>query len=239
MNAFDRDILLFLNQFAGHSHGFDNLVSRISETRLLKGAVLMTLLWWVWFRRPRGDGSRFDDTRDAHELVVMTVGAAFIGLALARGMAHVLPYRERPLYVPELHFTPPYGLDQSTLIGWSSFPSDHAVLYAALATGIYLASPLLGVLAYAYVLLIILFPRLYLGFHYPTDVVVGLAIGVGGALVEATPRVRRAIADPVLRLADRWPGLFYAAAFWISFNIVDQFEEIRIFVGTLARSLKG
>jgi hypothetical protein len=33
--------------------------------------------------------------------------------------------------------------------------------------------------------------------------------------------------------------LFYAAAFWISFNIVDQFEEIRIFVGTLARSLKG
>jgi len=58
------------------------------------------------------------------------------------------------------------------------FPSDHAVLFFALATGLFMAHRKLGIAAYAWVIVAICFPRLYLGIHWPTDVIAGAAVGV-------------------------------------------------------------
>jgi hypothetical protein len=59
------------------------------------------------------------------------------------------------------------------LSGWSSFPSDHACLFFALATGLCLISPVIGGLALLHASLIVSLPRIYLGLHYPTDVLAG------------------------------------------------------------------
>jgi undecaprenyl-diphosphatase len=57
-----------------------------------------------------------------------------------------------------------------------SFPSDHAVMAGAVAAGLWWADRRLGVVAAALALLMA-FARVYVGAHYPGDVVAGLLVG--------------------------------------------------------------
>lgn len=63
-----------------------------------------------------------------------------------------------------------------------SFPSDHAVMSGAVTAGLLLVSWRLGLVAAALGLLM-LFTRVYVGAHYPWDVVAGAAFGAAVALV--------------------------------------------------------
>jgi undecaprenyl-diphosphatase len=56
------------------------------------------------------------------------------------------------------------------------FPSDHAVMAGAVAAGLVLVSRTLGWIATAAAILIA-FARVYIGVHYPQDVLAGLALG--------------------------------------------------------------
>ncbi|MGW6735449.1 diacylglycerol kinase family protein [Streptomyces sp. NPDC055013] len=62
----------------------------------------------------------------------------------------------------------------------SSFPSGHAASAAAFATGVALESRGWG-MALAPVAASVAFSRVYTGVHYPSDVLVGAALGVGAA----------------------------------------------------------
>lgn len=64
-------------------------------------------------------------------------------------------------------------VDRST--DWS-FPSDHAVMAGAAAMGLLLVSRRLGAVA-AVAALLMAAVRVYVGAHYPLDVVAGLALG--------------------------------------------------------------
>ena len=75
----------------------------------------------------------------------------------------------------------PYGMSTERLYGWSSFPSDHAILFMALAVAIFLASRRFGWLALTYTTLCIIGPRVYLGWHWPTDVLAGALLGAAFA----------------------------------------------------------
>jgi membrane-associated phospholipid phosphatase len=61
-----------------------------------------------------------------------------------------------------------------------SFPSDHAVMGGAVATGLLLVNRRLGLLA-ALAAALMAFARVYIGAHYPWDVLGGLILG--GAVV--------------------------------------------------------
>jgi membrane-associated phospholipid phosphatase len=77
----------------------------------------------------------------------------------------------------------------------NGFPSDHAVIAGALATGIVLCSWRWGVLA-VLIALLLAFARVYVGVHYPNDVAVGLALGavVAAAMVMGlTPMLARGL----------------------------------------------
>ena len=63
-----------------------------------------------------------------------------------------------------------------------SFPSDHAVMAGAVAAGLTIAHRRLGALAWVAALLMA-FTRVYIGAHYPWDVVAGLVLGALIALV--------------------------------------------------------
>jgi membrane-associated phospholipid phosphatase len=57
-----------------------------------------------------------------------------------------------------------------------SFPSDHAVMGGAVAVGLLLANRRLGLVA-AVLALVLAFARVYIGAHYPWDVLGGLTFG--------------------------------------------------------------
>src|SRR5680860_570907 len=143
MNSFDSEILSFVNQFSQHSWMFDRLIGFLATNPLLKGGVLATILWWAWFKRE-------DHPSHNREYVILTLFNCFIAELLARILALTLPFRLRPLHEEGLHFLLPYGITPNLLEGWSSFPSDHAVLFFTLSTGLLFISRKAGVFALLY-----------------------------------------------------------------------------------------
>jgi undecaprenyl-diphosphatase len=116
-------LLLWINQPAGQSVVVDKLVFDITDSPLLKGCVFLAAYWWLWFDR-KGEHRR--------EVVVAMVAA--IATAVLSGLLQVgLPFHQRPLHSPGLGFKIPLTVDPETLNTFSSFPSDHAMLFFALA----------------------------------------------------------------------------------------------------------
>src|SRR5690606_22988918 len=101
----------------------------------------------------------------------------FVTILLARVLALTLPFRLRPLHNPPDGFSMPFEISTKYADGMSSFPSDHAALFFALATGVYLISKRAGILALIYALVVICLPRIYLGIHYPSDILGGATLG--------------------------------------------------------------
>lgn len=88
----------------------------------------------------------------------------------------------------------------------ASFPSDHATASVAIATAILLRHHVRWGIVTALAALVLLFGRVALGFHYPTDVLGGAAIGAAAALGLWWGPVRRqidAVSDAVGGLWDR------------------------------------
>jgi len=220
MNTFDSNIIEFLNRAAQHSHLLDESVASL-DSDVFKGGAVLAIVWWAWFLDEGPDAQRRRST------ILSMLGAAIFAVLVARALAHILPFRTRPLYTTELHFVPPFGTDTLTLQKWSSFPSDHAVVFFALATGIWVANRRLGLLAYLWAVFVICLPRVYLGIHWPTDILAGAAIGVSIGWLGTRAPVRRAIGLPVLALKDRYTGPFYAALFLVSFEIAVLGEDVR------------
>ena len=232
MNGFDSSILTFLNQFAHRSRVFDTIMVLVCDTHILKGGVMMALLCWEWFREDERKSER-------REILLSSFLACFVAVFVARVLAHVLPFRERPLYNLELHFQMPYTFSPKELIGWSSFPSDHATLFFALATGILLESRFLGVLAVSYVLFFISLPRIYLGIHYPTDIIAGAVLGSGIAYLASLENVRSSVASRCLLWQQKHPSLFYALFFLLSYQIATLFDDVRGIGGAIFWMFSG
>ncbi len=232
MNAFDTGIIDFLNQFAHRSHFFDRSVVFLGTNDLLKGGVFMALLYWAWHRR--------EAKADAREYLLSSLVMGLLAVFVARGLALALPFRDRPAADPGFQFTAPSGSNHALgLENWSAFPSDHAVLFFVLATGLLFVSRRVGVVALLYAAVVICLPRLYLGLHWPTDILAGAALGIGIGWVAAQPRVRRAISRPALAWHDREPGSFYAALFLLTYQNATLFNESRDAARFAAHTIKG
>ncbi len=210
----------FLNGFAHRSWTLDTLIVLISSTPFLKGGALVILLWWAWFLPGADAGGR-------REKLVCTIVVSTIALALARGLAVTLPFRARPFHNPTVHIRLAYSLNPDSLINWSSFPSDHATIFFAFATGLLFVSRRLGAIALSWVVFVICLPRIYLGIHYPTDILAGAAIGSSLMIAAMLPPVTSAVARPALRWAAVSPNSFYACFFAYTFQIAQNFNGLR------------
>ena len=219
MNAFDSTIIHFLSQFAFRFGFLDKLAIATTQLYLLRGLPMILPLWWFWFR----DGPTRQRDR---EIVIATIIASLCALAVGQLLEHWLPYRPRPLANPELglHFL---ASSEGEFKNVNAFPSDHAMLWCAVATGVLVVSRRIGTFVMAYAILIIGMLRVYVGLHNPTDVLAGAALGVVMCLLLNRERVRQIIAAPVLHFSSRYQPLFHVGMFLLSFELVTQFDELR------------
>ena len=189
----------------------------VADAELLKGALVMAILCGLWVR-----GREPGDPHGIRSRVVMTVAAAFAALCVSRLLAAALPFRPRPFEVTGA------PVAYRALESWSAFPSDHAALFFALATGIAVLSRRLGALAVLHAIVVITLPRLYLGLHHPTDLLAGAAIGALCALAGTRGAVWRRCAPPVLAWSEgRFAPWFATLAFIVAFEIATLFDSVR------------
>jgi len=160
-NLLDLSTTLFLrvNDFARTTPWLHAPAVAYAKYGLVVFAAL--LLVGVWQRRSSGD-------RELAAAVWAGLGtllAVAVNQPVAALVAERRPYAAHPGVL--------VLVDRST--DWS-FPSDHSVMAGAAAMGLLLVSRRLGAVA-AVAALLMAAVRVYVGAHYPDDVVAGLALG--------------------------------------------------------------
>ncbi|MFI1017881.1 phosphatase PAP2 family protein [Streptomyces sp. NPDC020965] len=151
----------------------DRIMGFIGEYGIMFGLVVVGLWSW-WSVRRRGT---------AEDSVSAVAGLAWAPLAAAIAVVINIPIRgfvERPR-----PFVDHQGLE--VLVAGKtdySFVSDHSTMAMALAVGIFLAHRKLGFAALG-LAVTEGFLRIYMGVHYPTDVIGGFALGTAVTLLLA------------------------------------------------------
>ncbi len=230
MNALDLALLRFVNSFAGRSWALDRAMLWVSQSDLLMGSVATFVFWRVWFRRHPEQARR-------REMLLAAIGGAFLALAACRVASLWLPFRERPIRTAGLDLVVPIGVDPKMLHGWSAFPSDHATLAFALAAGIGLASRTGGIVLVAQAMLICL-PRVFLGLHFPGDILGGAVLGVGAAWVAGRSPAHAWFTRPMLAWEGKSPAAFYPAMILVTMQIADMVGDLRALATLATRWLR-
>jgi undecaprenyl-diphosphatase len=235
MNPFDTYIVRFLNGFARRSWTFDWLVYVLDSNYIIKGGIMAALLLAVWFRET-GDSEGMEDRRAN---IVAGLFATCLAVLVARLLSFVFPFRGRLMYEPSIHFVRPFSMDGQDLTGWwTSFPSDNAVLFFALAASVYAGCRRAGVIAYVHALITVGFARVYIGFHHPTDILAGALIGIGIVQLSLIPSVRAWVTRPPMDLLAKRPQVFYPMMFILLLAISTVFDPVFSF-GHVARKIAG
>jgi undecaprenyl-diphosphatase len=219
LHAFDRAVSAAAVQAFGGSSGFDWAMRQAMDIDLLRLGPVVGLLVYVWVA-PKGR------VEDQAEFVLRSLIGIVAAIVTARVLQVVLPMRARPHLAPDAVDFPPLG-HLRPLLDWSSFPSDTATLTFAMVMAIALRSRPLGWVAAGWAVCVTCFPRLYLGYHYLSDLVAGAALGAGiMLLVQWLPPL--AVAGRVAqRLAGRHPAAAVVVLVLVGYELVASFRTLQ------------
>jgi undecaprenyl-diphosphatase len=221
LKHFDAVLIQRMNSLVGRSVAFDKAIALLLDNPLVT-ALLLGVFWAYWFRP--ADATAVQKVR---EHLLATLWAGIAGIVIARILALELPFRTRPRFNPSSHFPVGDSPNKPILMDWSAFPSDHAVMYAALAVGLCFVSLRVGLLATLYVAITICLPRAYFGYHYPSDLLLGFVIGAVCAWAFNLAGSRRWLVAPILPWEQIAPRTFYVSLYFLSFQFATMFDSLR------------
>ncbi|MGW2050352.1 phosphatase PAP2 family protein [Streptomyces sp. NPDC001858] len=189
----DVDLLYDINGLAKDApHWLDRVVEFVGEYGLLLAMILL-IVWCWWGVRRRSGGA---------EEAASSV-AALMWAPLAAGIAVLVNVPIRGFVERPRPFIDHQGLE--VLVSGKtdySFVSDHATLTMAMAVGLFVANRKFGLVGIG-IALVEGFCRVYMGVHYPTDVIGGFALGTAVALLLSP--IASMLLTPVLKAVDRSP----------------------------------
>jgi len=184
----------------------------------------MALYCFAWFQS--GETANTPDLLRKRQTLLYTLLICIPAIVLTRLLAATLPFSARPIVNPDLHLRLAYHLERAEFVGWSSFPSDHAVMFFALATGMYLVSRRLGLLLYAQAIFLIALPRIFLGIHYPSDIIGGALIGFLLAYTGKWNPSRTFVTHFAFKLQEYSMGLFYVCIMFLLYETAGMYWNL-------------
>lgn len=220
---FDRPVVQSLNQLVGQSKLFDRIMLSVFWYPTYSGVMVMAVIWSRWFAT---------DTVESRCRIMIGILAAFCAGTISRWLQHILPTHPRPYYDHAVSFRMPSELEQQ-LNTWNSFPSDHGTIFGALVVLIYIAR-FKYALQLAILVALIELARTYVGAHYPSDLIGGAALGTIAIWVVQKPRIF-SLCSPALQWEKRSPSIFYAVAFFLSYQVATLFGDLRWTAGLILR----
>lgn len=175
----DRHDFRVVNDFARHTGWLHAFMADWAVYGIAVFAVVLLGGWW--------GARRVGDSRGLAGLIWAPV-AAIIALVINQPIVHSVaesrPFTVMPHTLTLIHHAADPG-----------FPSDHATASGALAVGILLAHRKWGIAA-LFMAVLVAFSRVYVGVHYPVDVLAGLVLGglvAGFGYFLAVPLLERAV----------------------------------------------
>ncbi|MBI4294729.1 MAG: phosphatase PAP2 family protein [Chloroflexi bacterium] len=181
--ALDHKLFLIINGMAGRWPVVDSIARLIGNDYFMPVAMSLVLLW-LWF-----DGSS-SSLLERQQKAVM---AAFVAMGLTNLVIKFINwnfYRLRPFQV----------LDNTRLLFYqptdSSFPSNSAAVAFTMAVAVMLANRRMGTVLLIMALLWAL-SRIYMGVHFPLDIIAGAALGYVSSL----------LVSRLLAVTEPWPSL--------------------------------
>jgi len=180
--SFDRSLYLRLNAFAQHTGWLHEPARLFAQYGVVVFALLLLASWWRARRLGTGSMAR------ALWSPVAVLVAVGINQPLVHHFAEARPYTVFP-----------HALVLISRSTDPAFPSDHGTMAGAVAAAVLLStwragSRWLGVAAVSLAALMA-FTRVYVGAHYPLDMVAGLAVGavIAAAVVLIASRSTTAV----------------------------------------------
>lgn len=237
MGQLDMSLFHFVNAWSGN-WTLDRVVHFEEGHNFYKGGLFMVAYWWFWFA----------PSPERRAINRRTIIAAIIGSLLAlivnRAIATGLPFRLRPMLEVGSGYRPPSLPITGNMEDWSAFPSDTATFFFALAFGLLRLSRPLSLTLIAYSAIWICLPRLYLGLHYPSDMILGGVLGIVTvwlcmlALDARDGALGRRIMAALDSAEKQHPQLFFATAIAVSFEMMILFDDVRDLVRGAVRFLR-
>ncbi|MEO8580721.1 MAG: undecaprenyl-diphosphatase [Gemmatimonadales bacterium] len=151
------DYALFraINGLAGRSHALDAVMIAFAKYSPIVYAVALAWLWLTWKQRNQ-------------RAALLTGISALVALGLGQIVGYAFP-RDRPYLVHHVSLLITHSPD-------TSFPSDHTTLAFAVAVAVWQFNRRAGLALLIFGVLVAV-ARVYVGAHYPGDVVGGAVLG--------------------------------------------------------------
>ena len=184
-DSLDYSLFRVVNGWAGRSAAFDALMVGCAKYLPVVFALALIALWLSW--RPRNQWG-----------ALLAGISAFVALGLGQLIGKAMP-RSRPYLSHTVHQLIPPSLD-------TSFPSDHATLGFAVGVMVWRYNKRAGA-ALLVLAVVMAFARVFVGAHYPADVLGGAVLGgatsVGLGVLSDNSSVGRVL-ERVVQLLRRW-----------------------------------
>lgn len=218
---FDGALAVRINKIA-MEFGWADVFSYWASYPTVQGILIVSLFIYGWF-------SVESDRRRAR--LIIGIASAVIAGVFANSLQHIITSSPKPLFDPTLGLHAPSVLDLANLatgasVNLHTFPSPRATLFSGIAIAIFLVRRKFGLI----VLLCTAVPefaRIFLGLHYPNDIVGSFLLSAAFVWFGQLP-VFLPAGTWLVNWSIKSPASFYLLCYVACFEITNTFEELRL-----------